>query len=257
MIEAGQDVKSSLILEARRINDLSPAEAVRLMEARFGPLEGRAVALLGTAYRFNSEDTRNSPSLALAQLLIKKRCEVRLHDPYVKQNDQNLAKFGLEGIFSNDLDEALGSAEYVVFCTAHGSYSEEKEKIIGAAPHLRGVFDGCHLLGKAESGSDTIQYAGIGNGRKRPPSDLVDLVHLGFLCMERGFANEINELVDFLNGRQGTDRFNTIDYREVQRLAATCATGCDIADPGPVPDYPLERGFFSGLVEKAIRPRGR
>ena len=80
----------SLILEARKINDESPSQTIKLAERHFGSLRGKSIALMGAAYRFNSEDTRNSPSLSLAKLLIEMDCKVTIHDPYVKANDQKL-----------------------------------------------------------------------------------------------------------------------------------------------------------------------
>ena len=80
-LEAGLPTAQSLILESRRINDDSPAQTLALAERRFGSLEGRSVALLGTAYRFNSEDTRNSPTLTLARLLLDRGARVAIHDP--------------------------------------------------------------------------------------------------------------------------------------------------------------------------------
>ncbi|MEL7065330.1 MAG: nucleotide sugar dehydrogenase, partial [Bacteroidota bacterium] len=62
-IESGADTSSSLIVRSREINDESPAETIKLAERKFGSLDGKKVAILGAAIRFNSEDTRNSPSI--------------------------------------------------------------------------------------------------------------------------------------------------------------------------------------------------
>ncbi|HEX5632996.1 MAG TPA: nucleotide sugar dehydrogenase, partial [Gemmatimonadales bacterium] len=79
-LEAGADTGRSLILEARRVNDESPAATLALAERAFGPLAGRRVALLGAAYRGNSEDTRNSPTLAFARVLQAHGATVAIHD---------------------------------------------------------------------------------------------------------------------------------------------------------------------------------
>ncbi|HQN11628.1 MAG TPA: nucleotide sugar dehydrogenase, partial [Quisquiliibacterium sp.] len=57
-LEAGVDTSKSLILQARTINDESPGCLVTLAERAHGSLRGRTVALMGVAYRFDSEDTR-------------------------------------------------------------------------------------------------------------------------------------------------------------------------------------------------------
>ncbi len=79
------------------------------------------MALLGVAYRFDSEDTRNSPTLVLAQALLDHGADVVLHDPYVQERDQNLAKTKLTSRFTTDLDSALAGADVIFLCTAHGS----------------------------------------------------------------------------------------------------------------------------------------
>ena len=72
-IEKGTDTSRSLILKARHINDESPVHTFHQATGHFGSLKGKKIALLGVAYRFNSEDTRNSPTLALANYLREER----------------------------------------------------------------------------------------------------------------------------------------------------------------------------------------
>ncbi|MBN1597058.1 MAG: nucleotide sugar dehydrogenase, partial [Bacteroidales bacterium] len=95
-IEAGTDTSNSLILNSRIINDESPAYTFHQAENLFCKMKGKNVALLGVAYRFNSEDTRNSPTLVLANYLRDIGISYKMHDPYVKKNDQNLVRFRQE-----------------------------------------------------------------------------------------------------------------------------------------------------------------
>jgi UDP-N-acetyl-D-mannosaminuronic acid dehydrogenase len=250
-IESGSDMSSCLILESRRINDESPAETIRQTEEAFGALSRRKVALMGVAYRFNSEDTRNSPTLDLARLLIQRGAEVILHDPYVKPNDQKLAKYKLQDHYTRDLGNALAAAEVVVFCTAHKDYAESLETILKSAPKTIGIFDGCNLYRRADFNGNRLGYAGIGRGTKTPSREFVDFVFEGFRIMERGAANELKAFIDFANRRYVKDEFNRIDFQEVQRIAGTCVTGCAIADPGPVDKLATYRNFIPRLVQCA------
>ena len=136
LIESGGDTSSSLILEARRINDEAPAETISLIEQEYGSVAGKRLALLGTAYRPDSEDTRNSPTLVLANLLLAKGAEVVLHDPYVKKDDQNLKRSDLTRRYTRDLDEALVKADVLVFCAAHGVYREELESYFAGGARI-------------------------------------------------------------------------------------------------------------------------
>jgi hypothetical protein len=97
-----------------------------------------------------------------------------------------------------------------------------------------------------------IDYGGIGHGKKAPPPAVADQVYTGFKAMERGVANELSSLIDFLNGSYAETLFERIDFRGIQRLAATCATGCAIVDPGPVEAMAATNGLVSRLVTRAL-----
>jgi UDP-N-acetyl-D-mannosaminuronic acid dehydrogenase len=252
-LEAGADASRSLILEARRINDESPAACIRLAERAFGSLRSRSVALLGTAYRFDSEDTRNSPTLSLARELAERNCTVTLHDPYVRASDQNLSKFGLGDRFTNDIASAMGSAEVVFLCVAHGVYRSALPSALTGS-RVRGVVDGCNFWNAIEAARAGVEYVGIGRGRTVPDPAFVDFVYEAFRVMERALANEVLELVEFLNATYAPDAFNRVEFGEVQRLARTCVTGCEIVDPGPIPAGPEYDGFVPRLTRGAARP---
>lgn len=249
--EARTDTSSSIIWESRHINEESPASTIHLAEQHFGDMSGKRVALLGAAYRANSEDTRNSPTLAAAIQLIKKGCNLTIHDPYVKSNDQNLIKFGLQNHFTQDLSQSLTLVEYIIFCTSHRIYANERENIIQLAPQLKGIMDACNLYNRSEFLGHPFDYTGIGRGLKTPSQEFLDFVYEGFRCVEHGIANELYGIIDFLNEQYAHDEFNKIDFMEVQKIAGTCITGCAIADPRPIKTTPVYNGFSSRLVRCA------
>lgn len=247
-IESGADTSNSLILQSRVINDESPAETIRLAERSFGDMSGKKVAVLGAAYRFNSEDTRNSPSIVLVQLLVEKGCEVVLHDPYVKPDDQNLLKFQVDKYFTSDLATAVADADFIFFGTAHQDYMNGKDELFNVAGNLKGVVDACNLYPAEAFQTAGIPYTGIGRGKKAPDEAFVEAVYQGFQAMEKGLANEVLALTEFLNANFESGNFNQVRFEDVQRLAASCNTGCIIADAGPVDALPTYPGFSSRLV---------
>ena len=250
-LEAGLSTARSLILEARRVNDASPGETLALAERRFGALGGRTVALLGAAYRFNSEDTRNSPTLSLARLLLDRGARVTIHDPYVYPTDQNLKKTGLTEHFTRDLAQAVESADVIFLCTGHRDYIEHRDDLLAAAKHASGVVDACNLWHADDVAGRTLGYSGIGRGSAAPSAELVAVVTQGFRAVETGVANEVDALVGFLNERYAADGFNRVRFSEVQRIAGTCVTGCAIVDPGAIHAPADVAGFRSQLAHVA------
>ncbi|MGE0552591.1 MAG: nucleotide sugar dehydrogenase [Gemmatimonadales bacterium] len=250
-LESGRPDDASLILAARTINDESPAETVRMIRRSFGGIRGRRITLFGTAYRFNSEDTRNSPTLTLAELLLDQGCEVLLHDPFVKPDDQNLVRRGLESRFTRDFDAALTHAELAVVAVAHAEYLERLPRAPGVR-RLTGLVDGCNLFAPGVFDGVPIGLAGIGRGQRLPWPKLVAAVHDDFRRMERGVANELVGLIDFLNARYAATPFERVRFRDVQTLAGTCVTGCVIADPGPTVPEDSAPPFHSRLAARAV-----
>ena len=215
---------------------------------------------MGIAYRFDSEDTRNSPTLALAQLLIATGCEVRLHDPYVKPDDQNLQRRGLSACFTNDSAVALGDAQVAFFCVGHRVYADGLDALLAQAPSLEGIVDGgnvfrpeCFSKAPSDAGGATTRWCGIGRGHQPAPTGFDAFVMRSFAMVERGVANELVELIDFLNERYASDAFNRVSFETVRELAGSCVTGCAIAEPGPITEVPRFDGFAFRLAAMAVR----
>ncbi|HHS98091.1 MAG TPA: nucleotide sugar dehydrogenase [Chloroflexi bacterium] len=112
---AGERFTPRLIPAARAVNDGMPLHVAELVvdglrEAGVG-IEGSRVAVLGYAYRENTDDTRNSPSEVLVRRLREMGAEVVIHDPWVPA-------------YRGDLEERVRGCDAVVVMVAHDEYRE-------------------------------------------------------------------------------------------------------------------------------------
>ena len=249
--QKGNDSSKSLILESRLINDASPVYTFKQAEKEFGNLQDKKIALLGVAYRFNSEDTRNSPTLVLANYLRENNVEYIMHDPYVKNDDQNVLRFKQQDHLTHDLKKAIEFADYVFICSAHKEYIDQAESII-SAENIKGIFDASNIYSRNQFASNPEKYAGIGKGIEEPTNDFVDFVYESFRAMEKGLGHELLGLINFYNENYAFDEYNKVKFKDVQRLAKTCSTGCEIADPDPIEKVPEYEGFSSVLAQKGF-----
>jgi UDP-N-acetyl-D-mannosaminuronic acid dehydrogenase len=247
IIERGEDTSNSLILTSRLINEESPVYTFHQAERFFGSLKDKKIALLGVAYRFNSEDTRNSPTIALANYLRDHRIPYIMHDLYVKEDDQNLLSTKQDTHFTRDLTEALYNVDYVFMCTAHKSYINEINKLL-TYTKIKGVMDACNIYDAGMFKSSGILYNGIGRGTGKPEPEFINFVFESFRAMEKGLGLELLRLIEFYNENYAHDDFNKVDFYEVRSLAKTCCTGCEIANPGKVEVVPEYKGFISSAV---------
>lgn len=250
-LETSSQTPSSLILASRKINNESPVLTFCQAEKAFGEIRNKKIALLGVAYRFNSEDTRNSPTLQLANYLRDNKIDYIMHDPYVKFDDQNILKYNQQNYLTQDLDKALRDAEIIILGTAHKEYLDKIEQII-SGEKLAGIMDACNIYNRKSFKDSSVKYTGIGRGINLPEKSFVDFVYQSFRTMETGLANELNNLIGFYNENYAFDDYNKVKFADVQRLAKTCSTGCEIADSGKINHVPTYNDFTSALAKIAF-----
>jgi UDP-N-acetyl-D-mannosaminuronic acid dehydrogenase len=249
-LETGNQTPSSLILASRKINNESPVLTLHQAEKAFGKIGNRKIALLGVAYRFNSEDTRNSPTLQLANYLRDNQIDYIMHDPYVKSDDQNIFKYNQQNYLTQDLGKALKDAELVILGTAHKEYLDKIDQIL-SAEKVSGIMDACNIYQRNRLKDSKITYQGIGRGINEPEKNFIEFVYESFRVMETGLANELNNLIGFYNENFAFDEYNKVKFSDVQRLAKTCSTGCEIAEPGKINRLPSYQNFHSLLSKIA------
>jgi UDP-N-acetyl-D-glucosamine dehydrogenase len=117
------DFHTRFIELAAEINEHMPYHVVfRILEAlndRGKSLNGAKVLVLGAAYKKDVEDTRESPSLKIIELLHEKGAEVNYNDPYVSQI--HVPAGDMESMELSQ--KCLASMDCVVIATDHSCYN--------------------------------------------------------------------------------------------------------------------------------------
>jgi len=78
----GQGLESRVLDAVLGVNERQPDQVIRLLEQGLGDLDGRTVGVLGLAFKPDTDDVRESPSLALIRTLRARGAHVRAYDPY-------------------------------------------------------------------------------------------------------------------------------------------------------------------------------
>ena len=148
------------------VNELQKRRVVAKLQKHLGKLRGKRVALLGLAFKPNTDDMREAPSIVLASRLLAEGAEVRGWDPVAQPG--SLMK-GVE--ICATVAEVVKDADAAVIVT-------EWEELRGlATPEIRQsmrnplIIDGRNLLDPDEVRRAGFGYEGIG----RPTSPLAGL----------------------------------------------------------------------------------
>lgn len=117
---------SRFISLAEEVNSRMPEHVVQLVADGLNDdrkaMKGARVLLLGVAYKRDIDDVRESPALAIIDRLRNKGCEVRYHDPFVRELSFDSARTESTGqpMSSVELnDDELQSSDCVLIVTNH------------------------------------------------------------------------------------------------------------------------------------------
>src|SRR3954453_18600980 len=94
------------------VNEMQKRRVISKLKRHLGPLRGRRVALLGLAFKPNTDDMREAPSIVLAARLIAEGAEVRGWDPVA---DGEALPGGVE--IAGSVLEAVDEADAAVIVT--------------------------------------------------------------------------------------------------------------------------------------------
>ncbi|GID96059.1 UDP-glucose dehydrogenase family protein [Amorphoplanes digitatis] len=137
--------------------------AAELLGRRSGPagpdLSGTRIAVLGAAFKPNSDDVRDAPSLAVAAGLAKAGADVRVYDPQGMENAR-VAQPGLH--YESSMSDAVTGAELVCVLTEWAEFRNADPQVLGELVAERRVIDGRNCLDSVLWARAGWQYRGMG-----------------------------------------------------------------------------------------------
>jgi UDPglucose 6-dehydrogenase len=149
-----------LLTSVIEVNDLQKRRAVGKLQKHLGSLVGKEIALLGVAFKPDTDDVREATSLVLAGRLQGEGASVRVFDPVAAERAEEL--LGGARVCSSAL-EALDGADGAVLVTEWPEFAEldwagqVKERM--ATPL---VVDGRNFLDREALTAAGFTYEGIG-----------------------------------------------------------------------------------------------
>lgn len=126
-----------------------------------GGLAGKRIALLGLAFKADTDDVRSSPALRLAARLLAEGADLRAHDPAAGEN----ARRALPGlVVVATAEEALRGADAAVIATEWPTYRDLDWAALHATMRRPMIIDGRRLLPYAQLRSMGYVVERIGDG---------------------------------------------------------------------------------------------
>lgn len=127
-----------------RVNDRQKTIIVDKIKDYFGgDLKGKKIALWGLAFKPDTDDIREAPSLYIIRDLLAQGAEITAHDPEAMENVKKM--LGDKIAFVDDHYEALKDADALVIATEWTLYRSPDFQKMGSLMKSKVIFDGRNL----------------------------------------------------------------------------------------------------------------
>jgi len=152
--------KPTFLNEVEKINKKQIANIVKLLEQKIGKIQLKKITILGTAFKPNTDDVRDSTSIKLIKKLLEKNAKIIVHDPKAIENTQKI--FGDKIEYEKSISKSLKKSNCAIIMTQWKQYEKIDNNSIKDMK-TKIIIDSRRLLANKKINAD---YNALGIGRK-------------------------------------------------------------------------------------------
>jgi UDPglucose 6-dehydrogenase len=160
---ADAGVEQRIVKTVVEVNDDRKASmADRVTKALGGSVAGKRIAILGLAFKQNTDDMRDAPSIPLVNSLLKRGAFISAYDPVATENARALME-GAE--FAKDAYSAAKDADALVVVTEWDEFRALDLERFAQAMTGKLIVDLRNVYNRADAEEAGFSYIGLGRGR--------------------------------------------------------------------------------------------
>jgi UDPglucose 6-dehydrogenase len=142
------------------VNEFQKRTLVRKMEAHFGSLKGRTIALWGLAFKPKTDDMREAPAIAIVNALTEKGAKIQAFDPEAMRTARSI--FGQKIGYAATSYEALRGADALAIVTEWQEFREPDFARMRKLMREPVIFDGRNIYQPQQMKGHGFIYYSIG-----------------------------------------------------------------------------------------------
>ncbi len=147
-----------LLASVIEVNELQKRRVIGKLQKHLGTVRDKRVALLGLAFKPNTDDMREAPSLVLSARLLAEGADVRVWDPVV----EDLGQLPHGVVVCSSVEEALDGADAAVIVTEWDELKSVASADALARMRTPLIIDGRNLLDPETVRAAGFTYEGVG-----------------------------------------------------------------------------------------------
>lgn len=115
-------IKPILLDAVETVNKYQLENLLSTIKKAVGKIDGKKITILGTSFKPDTDDIRDSVSIKLIELLLKHQARINIHDPKAIENTRKI--FGDKIRYFDSVKDALRNSECAVIMTSWKEYSK-------------------------------------------------------------------------------------------------------------------------------------
>tara|TARA_B110000495_G_C22955862_1_gene560019 strand:+ start:9 stop:1106 length:1098 start_codon:yes stop_codon:yes gene_type:complete len=148
-----------LLNAVEKINEVQINEVILLIGKKITDISSKQITILGTAFKPNTDDVRESVSIELIRKLLKKKAKIKIYDPKAIKNTKKI--FGKKIFYSESISSALEDSHCLIIMTQWKEF-ENLDNILIKKMKRKLIIDCRRILAKKKLNAE---YYGLGIGK--------------------------------------------------------------------------------------------
>jgi UDPglucose 6-dehydrogenase len=150
----------TILKSVMQVNETQKHIIINKLKNHFPKLEGLKIALWGLAFKPDTDDIREAPSLVIIDELLRNKVEVSVYDPAAMENVSKI--YGSKIYFATDEYQALQDADALIIATEWSEFRTPDFKEIKKRMSKPVIFDGRNLYSTEQMQQEGFTYFSIG-----------------------------------------------------------------------------------------------
>ena len=149
-----------LFKAVKDVNDKQFMKVIEMMKDQGTLVEGNTVAVLGVAFKKNTDDIREAVSVMVVEKLLEHKLRIRVHDPMALKNFRRI--FGARISYSESTAECLEGSDCCVILTDWSIYKDLRPQDFLKQMRTSNIIDARRILNAKEFQGTSFRAIGLG-----------------------------------------------------------------------------------------------
>lgn len=152
---------NQLLHAVENVNKLQHSRVINLLEQMGVTKKKNRIAILGLAFKKDTDDIRESISIKIVKSLLKRKFEINVHDPMAIQNFQKIFKNKIN--YFKKISDCLKNTDCCIVLTDWKEYANLNSSIFSKTMRTKNIIDARRVLDPKKFNKFNFKAIGLGS----------------------------------------------------------------------------------------------